>query len=1044
MTLGTYDVARSAGLLAQLERRGLDRVSVLQNANPANLISRRPWRPTDLQFHRIRSVVRRSDMTGPKQKELLGLLAVLAGSSAPLVLVLLCRDGGAALFVGSATTKVSQDTLRASVHGCFPSAGIHPHRGDQLADALQGFRLCVVLTGASPMGSPGVLAQVVGGLQGATGAVIAVALPVRRDALAATRDKLLAEIIAVSPFLKLNQALQQRSRETITTEHPNPALERYVRGLEQYLHEIDSSADAGLWRVSLAIAANDTPSLSLLRALSCSAWSTSDKHTPVEPLRVLDCASPHLRQAVLECLPFSPLQLPGEAAGAPVLSSLFGGAVTPMAAQRFAALCAFPSEEYPGFGVSNRPRFQVDPQVAAKPTLTLGVITDLGRETGLECRVSRQELCKHALIAGVTGSGKTTTCITFLRQLATESPQVPCLVIEPAKREYRRIIGSTGLTDAVVFTLGEETAAPIRLNPFEVEPGASVQAHLDLLRAAFQAAFPMYPPMPQVLERCLHEVYSDHGWDLIRNERRGGLGTPDDFPTLSDLFAKIGPVVDAMGYDVRITQDVKAAMRARIGSLRLGGKGSLLDCWKSTPMAEILKRPVVLELEAIADDEEKAFVLGLLLVRLYEHRIAAARQGDLRAELRHVTLFEEAHRLLARTSDHSGNPDAVNTKAKAVEVFANVLSEIRAYGEAIVVAEQIPTKLASDVIKNTNIKVAHRLVAEEDRDLVGTSMRTSAAQREDLAVLGTGEAAVFCAGFNGPYLVRVIPDVPQPGADDAAVMAAYRSWRLPHEATFGKYAACCQCPAKCLNSDHAAHIGSQPGVGRVLEAALGALAVDADAFEHLYRSLRARVSRIDPQLGSDAGRLEDVLGCLFVNLGERRLRWPGASKGDSARDPELLERYRDFVSSLFADRGKPCLGVQTTKAARIFGERYRLFREAHTGPFEGCQAVCSHRCVLRFAGAALAADDTLMQNATAVYIEDGADRFSNTRKVVESSIGIMTGASESVAMPLAACTFVQICARAGLADDDAQWAGRQYAQAMPVPETIGIDDERQD
>jgi len=100
----------------------------------------------------------------------------------------------------------------------------------------------------------------------------------------------------------------------------------------------------------------------------------------------------------------------------------------------------------------------------------------------------------------------------------------------------------------------------LRINPFEVPPGVLVQTHIDFLKSLFSAAFVLYPPMPYVLEQSIQEVYQDRGWDLATNTNFRGSDTPRLFPTLSDLAVKIGVVVDRMGYDDRITMDVKAGL----------------------------------------------------------------------------------------------------------------------------------------------------------------------------------------------------------------------------------------------------------------------------------------------------------------------------------------------------------------------------------------------------------------------------------------------------------------------------------------------------
>lgn len=46
----------------------------------------------------------------------------------------------------------------------------------------------------------------------------------------------------------------------------------------------------------------------------------------------------------------------------------------------------------------------------------------------------------------------------------------------------------------------------------------------------------------------------------------------------------------------------------------------MMDTAESLPIGSLLDRPVVLELEDLADDDTKAFVIGVLLVQLYEYR----------------------------------------------------------------------------------------------------------------------------------------------------------------------------------------------------------------------------------------------------------------------------------------------------------------------------------------------------------------------------------------------------------------------------------------
>src|SRR5207249_6099681 len=133
-----------------------------------------------------------------------------------------------------------------------------------------------------------------------------------------------------------------------------------------------------------------------------------------------------------------------------------------------------------------------------------------------------------------------------------------------AKTEYRALIDHPKLGPRMrVFTAGKATVAPFVLNPFEVPEGTTVNEHLNLLRAVFTAAFGMWTPLPQILERCLHDIYIDRGWDLRTNlnSRLSNQGdTTAAFPTLSDLIAKTNEVIPALGYEEKVTGDLRAAL----------------------------------------------------------------------------------------------------------------------------------------------------------------------------------------------------------------------------------------------------------------------------------------------------------------------------------------------------------------------------------------------------------------------------------------------------------------------------------------------------
>ena len=208
--------------------------------------------------------------------------------------------------------------------------------------------------------------------------------------------------------------------------------------------------------------------------------------------------------------------------------------------------------------------------------------------------------------------------------------------------------------------------------------------------------------------------------------------------------------------DYRIS--LRGALKARLNSLTMSMKGKLLNSEEKIPFEDLMEKKVVFELEAFADNDEKAFIMSLLLGRIYQIRQAeyqrAMESGDkLPHGLRHIVVLEEAHRLLAK-SEGKGELQA-NPRAKAVETFSDMLAEVRSYGQGLIIVDQIPSKLTPEVMKNTEVKIVHRLLAKDDREVVGATMNLQKDQIEDLARHKTGEATMYFGNLLNALHVKI-------------------------------------------------------------------------------------------------------------------------------------------------------------------------------------------------------------------------------------------------------------------------------------------------
>jgi len=877
----------------------------------------------------------------PVEPPTLPLLVGLAGAGVPVAFLLEGHGQGvtvrlgtwAADGLGDVALDARQAMLLAVLDGSYPvvdiaAAGVGMPRLGYGAFGLGVPSPAVVdlRDGALPVD------RLVRSMSGLRWAALVLAVPIGADRIGADRNGVLNEMRAAATAV---QATGVRS----------PLAEHYLALLEARLEALADAQARGGWRTAvylLGAAPEDVAALA-------SAWRAvfSGAKSVPEPVRTV----PHPDVAELAAhwmLPDGP-ERPGP-----------GGYRHPYAAQtllssnQLAAYVHLPALETSGFAVRIVPRFDtvtaVDPGGAGLP---VGRITHHQRDTGGDYRVSLGSLTRHVFVAGVTGSGKTNTIFSLLA--AADAAGVPFLVIEPAKTEYRALIGHPVLGERVrVFTAGRAGVGPLLLNPFEVPPGITVSEHLDLVRAAFAAAFGMWAPLPQILERCLHEVYTDRGWDLRTNTNArldGGGDRADAYPTLADLIAKAGEVIPALGYEERVTGDLRAALTTRLESLRSGGKGAMLDVTRSVPIAELLSQPTVVELEAMGDEGDKAFLAALLVIRLAEHRRCQGQTPD----LVHLLVIEEAHRLLANVPAQAAE-EAANPRGQAVETFSNLLSEIRAYGQGVIIADQVPVRLAPDVIKNTSLKIAHRTVSADDRAALGGAMAMEDEQTKALTTLAVGEAAAFSTGDDSPLLIKVplakdLATAPPTGEQVAAHMARWRASGEVHALFLPRpfcAATCAEAPGECAT---ARRLMADEYVQRTLARTVLSTIEEPGALDRMWDDLLGAVRARRPPRIDHARLLRAFAGHAADWYAQRR----GAQGAWSYPDTNTLG---DQLRAVLLDKLDGHDAQATAGLRAAFQATARALHVRDFSPYPVCEHVCRQDpplCLYRAAVADLVA-----------------------------------------------------------------------------------------
>lgn len=559
--------------------------------------------------------------------------------------------------------------------------------------------------------------------------------------------------------------------QSVSRNIVNKHIEAISEHLFYHSRRIETGKAIGLWKVGVYLAGDKSSNLQS-GALQLRS-SISGQETIYEPIRIHNISSSmdeRLRNDSLgEFL--APTLIVQNQYGIPFnhpLGQHFNDLRTVLTTKELSYLINFPLHSVPGISViDSSPEFSLNIQAKGESeNIDFGKLLYGGSPIEIPYKLTLKDLTKHTLLSGINGSGKTNTVLSILNAI---SNKMPFLVIEPAKTEYVDWAADYNSkhpdTPITIYMPGVKTyrdkktrenvqIEKLRLNPFEPvwldkEQDPNILSHIDRLKSTFAAAFPMYDILPVLMEDLIYSIYQNKSTDWLNSEPEFGKTMP---PTLNSMSIGVERVISNRQYEQRVEQNMKACLNTRIDSLKRGWKGEMLNTVHSTPWSELFERPVIINLSYVGDDVDKGFFMALILQLLYEYRTACAELGRVDFNdnsCKHLTVIEEAHRVMSKCE----NPDM--PQYKTAMMFSNMLSEIRAYGEGMMLVDQVPTRLIPDAIKNTNTKITHRLVAEDDCKAIAESMGLSKEQKPIIPKLMVGQCIVSTSLTPDKYWILV-------------------------------------------------------------------------------------------------------------------------------------------------------------------------------------------------------------------------------------------------------------------------------------------------
>lgn len=415
----------------------------------------------------------------------------------------------------------------------------------------------------------------------------------------------------------------------------------------------------------------------------------------------------------------------------------------------------FPTKEFAGFEfVENEDFSLVSPVSGEEDGLYVSNILWNGTEVS-RFFLPRQALNRHAFICGMTGAGKTNTLFKVMEEIA-----VPFLVIEPVKGEYRSLQGK--YDDTRVWTMRTSDALAehvgvLQINPFWFPEGANIAFHIDSIKTIISSAFDLSAAMPNIVEQCLYNVYLKAGWNIVTNSNVYHDILPEEYlyPTFSDLTNEVADYLNKSDFGEEVLGNYKGALLSRLKSFTNGTKGALLNTAKHPDYRTVMDGRNIIELEGLADDADKCLVMGTILVQYYQYLKGHFHDQDKKKNLKHIIVIEEAHRLFKNVKPQNKGAEGADPTGQLVESLSNIMAEIRAFGEGMLIVDQSPTKIAEDVIKNSGTKIIHRVDNINDIKMMQSAMLMPD-NTVGFSSLSQGEALIRSDAMCRPCKVKVL------------------------------------------------------------------------------------------------------------------------------------------------------------------------------------------------------------------------------------------------------------------------------------------------
>ncbi len=322
-----------------------------------------------------------------------------------------------------------------------------------------------------------------------------------------------------------------------------------------------------------------------------------------------------------------------------------------------------------------------------------------------------EDLFKHILIAGSTGSGKTTTAKRIIHEVLRNSGRQLSVIVFDWHGEYisyAKTLKEYSNIQARIFRPGTPTSDNISI------PLISCNSDLELSLTILESVLELTPPQTSILISIVDYLCRDYSEVSVA--------------TLSNTISSGNT---PLKLDSRSEAEALSALRRKIRLLNWGQGRILFNRINNTDIDDVVANNYsVIDLSTIINPRVKVLYSLLLLKKLYEKKVIGAVESDI------LIIIEEAYNFMKRHS-----------------IISDIILDSRKYGLGLIIITQTIKELSREVLANTNTKIFHRMVdvheAEYASKIIGKEFF------QTLLSLEPGEALISNEKYSKPLVVKI-------------------------------------------------------------------------------------------------------------------------------------------------------------------------------------------------------------------------------------------------------------------------------------------------